>query len=772
MMKSLSRKQLIAALLAGGLSTGLSQGNLEAVKGELRPSVCRYDRNHVLATWSFAGIRAGGEDSLTTDSSVWTCSVKSEPAGGIPGCSGLECRFRVRSGEESSAGVALAFAFGDWSTENYVFVPAAAYAGNRFDIYPVGYPPYFYDPKYHKPGLPVTITDFPHLNKGEGISKMELSTGDMSTPCAGFFSPLMKKGILLLTEQQTRFGNTGLIIEESRDRTMASFVFNAPAVREFRAAGAGRVASSDRGGRWKAGDEVMLRFRVYIFPAENIAAFLDTFFTVRKSLIGPTEYRCLTPFSRAFQMVADVQNSERYFAKEGYYKNGNGDSPFGHIQLGWVGGLMQTYPMLVRGDSPSIHRSLSTMHVILSRMPGRSGFLYGMYRDSVLYGDNFNEMEKYPQVAMVRKNADALYWLIKHFTLLRAQHKEELIDPQWERAARALADAFVRLWKKYGEFGQFIDVETGDIVVGGSDAGASAIGGLAWASTYFGEKKYRTVAEQAGEFYARRAARRGFTCGGPGETLQSPGSDSDYALLESLLVLYELTGKASWVTMAEPLAHLLASWTVSYDYRFPQNSALGRAKARTTGAIFASAQNKHAAPGNCTASGNALLKLFRATGDDRYLDLLRDQAHNIIEFMSTKERPVGSSIDGYINERVQLSDWEGGDLGQVNESSVSWCELALMLTCLEIPGIYVQADKGTLTVFDHVEAKVLERGREGITLEVKNPTSYDARVSILSETRSEMSKPLLWHGFLKWPAVFIKAGSTRHAIIRPDGNVE
>lgn len=763
---------IIAALLAAGFFTALSQGSLEDVKGDLKPIICRYRQNHVLSTWPFRGTAPGHEDRLRTDSSEWTCSVRSEPVRGIPGCNRLECTFRVRSGEESSAGVALSFAFGDWSTDNYVFVPAAAYAGNRFDIYPVSYPPYFYDLRYHMPRLPVTITDFPHLTKGQGPSKMELTTGDMATPCAGFYSPLLKKGILLLTEQQTRFGNTGLIIEESRGRKRASFVFNAPAVREYRAAGAGRALSSDRGAHWRAGDRVMLRFRTYVFRAVNIAAFLDKFFTVRKSLSGPTEYRCLTPFSRAFQMTSDIQNSERWFAKGGYYKNGNGDSPFGHIQLGWVGGLMQTYPMLVRGDSLSIHRSLSTISVIMSRMRGKSGFLYGMYRDSVRYGDNFDEMTKNPQVAMVRKNADALYWLIKHFTLLKAQHRGGSIVPEWERAARSLADAFVRLWGKYGEFGQFIDVETGDIVVGGSDAGASAIGGLAWAASYFSEPRYMKAAESAGTFYGRRAARRGFTCGGPGETLQSPGSDSDYALLESLLVLDELTGNVSWASMAEPLAHLLASWTVSYDYRFPENSAMGKAKARATGAIFASAQNKHAAPGNCTASGDALLKLFRATGDERYLDLLKDQAHNIIEFMSTKERPVGSSIGGYINERVQLSDWEGDNVGQLDESSVSWCELALMLTCLEIPGIYVQMDKGILTVFDHVEAKVLERGRESITLEITNPTPYDARVSILSETGSQMSKPLLWHSFLKWPAVFVKAGSSRNVAIKPDGSVE
>ena len=276
-------------------------------------------------------------------------------------------------------------------------------------------------------------------------------------------------------------------------------------------------------------------------------------------------------------------------------------------------------------------------------------------------------------------------------------------------AIKRLADAFVRVWEETGQFGQLVNVKTGTIHVGGSTAGAIAPAGLALASTYFHDPKYLKVAEEAARMFYHRDVQKGYTTGGPGEILQCPDSESAFAMLESFVVLYEVTGQREWLTAACDMAAICSSWVVSYDFLFPPNSTLGRAQARSTGAVWASVQNKHAGPGVCTSSGDCLLKLYRATGDRRYLDLLKDISHNLLEFVSTSQRPVGADKDGYISERVNLSDWEGtGGVGQVHWTSVSWCELAVMLTAIEVPGIYVQPDTGLLYVFDHVDAQIMK----------------------------------------------------------------
>ena len=78
------------------------------------------------------------------------------------------------------------------------------------------------------------------------------------------------------------------------------------------------------------------------------------------------------------------------------------------------------------------------------------------------------------------------------------------------------------------------------------------------------------------------------------------------------------------------------------------------------GAVWASIQNKHAAQGICTASGDYLFKLFRATGNSLYVDLIRDIQHahseavNVPPHHITTNYLVGSSM-----ERIQPSDVEG-----------------------------------------------------------------------------------------------------------------
>ena len=63
-------------------------------------------------------------------------------------------------------------------------------------------------------------------------------------------------------------------------------------------------------------------------------------------------------------------------------------------------------------------------------------------------------------------------------------------------------------------------------------------------------------------------------------------------------------------------------------------------------------------------------------------------------------------------------------------------------------------------VFDQVEVKVVERNKEGVVLEIKNPTAFDARVSIFAETSAEAKKPLDYMAFLTWRKVNVEKGKT------------
>jgi hypothetical protein len=64
-------------------------------------------------------------------------------------------------------------------------------------------------------------------------------------------------------------------------------------------------------------------------------------------------------------------------------------------------------------------------------------------------------------------------------------------------------------------------------------------------------------------------------------------------------------------------------------------------------------------------------------------------------------------------------------------------------------------------VFDHVEARVLEHDRESAVLEIRNPTRFDATVSILAERSGTAGTvPLGYTDFLRWQKVSVRAGET------------
>ena len=170
-----------------------------------------------------------------------------------------------------------------------------------------------------------------------------------------------------------------------------------------------------------------------------------------------------------------------------------------------------------------------------------------------------------------------------------------------------------------------------------------------------------------------------------------------------------------------------------------------------TGAVWASTQNKHGAPGFCTQSGDALFKLFRATGDTLYAGLLRDVIHAHAE---------GIQPNGKITERLTYCDADSrGSRGDGGKTG--WNETNGALMALEIPGIYIRTDINRMYVFDHVRAKVTRRSATATWLEITNPTAYDACVTILKENGAQAGRPLGDNAFVGWnEKVTVRAGRT------------
>lgn len=573
--------------------------------------------------------------------------------------------------------------------DNYVFIPACCYAGNQFHVLKYGYTPMF---RLHdaKVDMPVTITDVPRLEP-DGSGKIEVNTGDAATPCIGVFSAAEKRGILVFTVQQINGKNLGLAYEQGEIR------LTWPVKRDLEY----RMCRTYKNETPWVDEPAEIPCKILEFPCETLAAFFRVFFENRK-IMGLDDRRPeVMPFERQFQVQRDKFNAMNWNEEKEFYMIGTDRTHFQVWQPGWTGGGLSGYPLMKLGGPLEQERQMKTLHYLFSTQQ-ESGFFPGIVDFSgKAFGDGFL-VEGTENYHLIRKSADVLYILMKHFKLMGERSIE--IPEEFLAGTKKLADAFVRLYRKYGQFGHFVDDKTGDIIVGGSTSGAIAPAGLAMASRFFDRAEYMEVAEAMAEHYYRTSLSRGYTTGGPGEILQGVDSESAFGLLETYVVLYEMTGDEKYLAWARENAHYCSSWVVSYNYRFPEKSEFGRHDMKTVGSVFANIQNKHSAPGICTLSGDSLYKLWQWTKDELYLEMLKDIALPLGQYISMDDDPIydwnispedRDSGDpakmekhrmpqGFINERVNMSDWEGDDhIGGVFHGSC-WSETSNLLTLAEV----------------------------------------------------------------------------------------
>jgi hypothetical protein len=410
-------------------------------------------------------------------------------------------------------------------------------------------------------------------------------------------------------------------------------------------------------------------------------------------------------------------------------------------------------------------------------MQGATGLSHAMFMNGEVVGSNWDEGRKNPHIVLIRRGGgEALYFGLQILDGMKLQGYGSNVKPEWETMFRKMADGLVNLWNTYGQFGQFVDVETGKMGINGSSAGVVCATGLTLASKYFNNPKYLEVAEKASKYYFDRDLSNGYTGGSPVEEMQSPDDESAHNFCDMFTVLYETTGKKEYLTYANTAVANLATWAIPYDYKFPVGSRLHQFGTRTTGALFANVQNTHGTPCFYIHSGDFLLKLYRATGDKRYVELLKDVAHNVVQYVTTETNPfVPESKPGSMTERVQIGDWEGkenigGEL-PARDSNIAW-ETGTLLAINQNPGIYMNTEKGEMVVFDHVEAEIIKKDITGITLKISNPTHKDAIVSVFAENFKQAKMPMGSYSFLKWPKIEVNARQTALYHIGNDGNMK
>jgi hypothetical protein len=718
----------------------------------------------------------------------WSCALRAvavrgavakagRPEPAPPDAVDLWATFKLQKGHSPEASVGLALSFARWSRDNFVLMPGACYAGNRFESRHITYPPLLSEPADIGPNVPIIVSDIPRLNVRPGPSRLQLLAADLATPAVGLHVPGTRTGILILADPTTRAGLSGLTVEESDDRTRATVILSAPGVREdvAYATGSTRVRSKDRAAAFRAGDELTLRVRVYLFECPEVQGLFDRFAAVRKELSGPTARPHELPFSEAFK-VHEERINRRWVEDEGYFAVGGRQGDPATWQSGWCGGLATTLPLLGFGAARSRERALRNLAFAFEGGQAPSGFFHSIHDGKTWQEDGPAATRgPVPETArrapgsrrarkwhLVRRSADALTFTCKQLMVLRRQDKTFKPDSHLVKGVGRCADAFVRLWDRYKQLGQYVDVETGELIVGGSTSAGLAPAGLALAAAYLKRDDYLAVAKAAAEHMYERYVRIGVTCGGPGDALQCPDSQSAAALLESFVTLFEQTGETIWTDRATAVARQLATWVISYDFWPAGGGAETAGAMRSAGAVFGNAQDRRGAPGYVALSGDALFRLYRATGDRSCLELLRDTVHNLAQYLprgETSERAARAATEGALGRaRADTGDWAEPAEDMVPADGVF--DTIGLLTCTEVPGVYVRTSTGFLFAFDHVDARVTQQALGRLIVTLTNPTQVEATVRVLGESDGEAARPLEPGALLAARLVVVPAGGS------------
>lgn len=696
-----------------------------------------------------------GEQYISLGKSKWQVELSEDEY--VRGNKEIQVIFRCMEGQISNASISIDVSIDDWSLDNYLLMPAAVYNGNRYPSVVSNYVPFWNELSQLGVDKPILLSNQPRLNYKGGASEIQLRSGAMSIPSVGIQNPKTESGTWFFFNQENEQGDYGVTFTENKLRNHAELSLISPVVREktkyFIANN--DAPSEDIPANFVKGNVVSFTLKMVQFDAKNTQELFNKWINYRKDYHSKDIVTTDCSLSNAFKIIEEKFNRQNW-RDLGYYATGTDGTFHQEWQIGWTGGMITTLPLLLEGEKLSKERVIKNFDWLYENGISSTGYYYDTMFENRPYGI-FPYKVLGDSLLLTRKNADATYYIYKQFLAMK-----ELGIPlkeKWERGNEEALKAQINTWERYGQLGQFVNQETGRLVIGNTTSSGIFPASLCAAFKYTGNHDYIDLAVEIGEYFYINFIQKGLICGGPGDAMQSFDSESSYGLLMSMVDLYETTKDEKWLQRSIEMANQFSTWVVGYDYKFPEGSLYHKLGIQTRGGVYANTQNKHAAPGICTHSGEALLKLYRFTNNQFYLDLCADIVRALPQFLSTAKRPIECLDNGWVSERINMTDWLEG-IGETMCGS-TWAETALLLAATELPGVYIEKDKGNVTIFDQVNAEVIKNTTNQIWVKISNPTSEVASVKVLAENNLDRKKSFGYNPNMNWNRIILNPGEKK-----------
>lgn len=567
----------------------------------------------------------------------------------------------------------------DLDPSSYVIAPGAMYDGNRMLVSHQPYCPDNVPLEGVCPDGPLLQSDLPRLTLDSGY-RADFAANAFSSPFVGIFDACKQRGYLIEIEIYGAWGVTGVNVLTLPDQPVTVEIC-LPVMRKIRYGLCKFVPAHERGLDIESGKSVTVRVVLHPVAAKTPAAFLGQLAALAHARRGKAAYSETLTLAAAAELVEAKHNALNWDEANAFYRNSS--SPKGYaLQTGWTGGGMTAYAMLLSPHAQSRERARRMFDTLCRDGLSPSGYFHGGHSGTRWFSVGFRRPGCW-QFSLVRRPLECTRDVLKALVHLRSL--DETLNPIWELAARRNLDAILATETRYGHLGYIIDFETGDVRWGDTCAGVFGIEALMRGAAWFDDSRYLAAAGRLAEYYCIRFLEKGIVLGGVSDALHSADSESTYALLGGLMHLYKATRDTRHLDWARQAGDHFCTWVLSYDARFAPGTPLARLGVQPRGAVFANTQNQHGAPGICTASGEALLALYEATDERRYLDALKDLTNCMPQFVVRpgQEDIWGDTPTGCMTERVMTMD--GLEPNGYTQQMSTWPEISLLLAARELP---------------------------------------------------------------------------------------
>lgn len=583
----------------------------------------------------------------------------------------------------------------DW--KSYVIAPGAIYNGNRFLISPQSYCP-FMPTEGVSPNGPVMCVDVPRLTADTGYYT-ELAANALTIPAVGVYDPQKHIGYILGIEVYGEWGTTGINIKTLPNEPVTLEVCF-PVMREKRYCFCNWIDADELGFDIQTGQHISGKILIIPVDVGTIPEFISRLAEYGYEHRGKETKKPTISFAEASKLIENKLDKYNWDETNQYYTESGRflSNPRGlfMLQTGWTSGGVTFYAMIQSSNSKRRQRAIAMMDTICRNALTPSGYFHGVHTGEKWLSFGLKRIGC-RTASLIRRPLECTRDILKTLELLKS--RDERIKDVWESAARSNLDAIVDTAERFGHLGYTVDFENGDVLWGDSACGSFGIEALVRGANWFNKTKYLETACKQAKYYVEHFICKGYTCGGVGDSLMAVDSESNYALLSGLVHLYAATKNPEHLKWARQAGDLFSTWVLSYDANLPPNSALGLLGVQPRGAVFANIQNQHGASGICTASGDALLELYKLTGKERYLRLLEDIAQCIPQMtMRPGCEDVWDLPFGSISERLMTMDGMC-PCGETSNLS-TWAEISMLLTAVELPAFYQDTVRGVTAAFD------------------------------------------------------------------------